>query len=132
MMPFSVCKTAKGLCVKLIAVASVLRCLASALVLPLSVDGTASAEPVFSFDATPGKLPKTIVPIHYAIELKPDIESLALPGVEVVDIEVREPTARLTLNAVNTTISSVTVDDGAERAAEPPRLRPFRQLPAAA
>ena len=39
--------------------------------------------------------------------------SLALPGVEIIDIEVRAPTARLTLNAVNTTFASVTVDDGA-------------------
>ena len=74
------------------------------------------AEPVFSFDATPGKLSKAVVPISYSIELRPDAESLALPGVEVIDIEVREPTARLTLNAVNTTFASVTVDDGAERA----------------
>jgi aminopeptidase N len=73
-------------------------------------------EPAFSFDATPGKLPKTVVPINYAIELRPDAESLALDGVEVIDIEVRERTARLTLNAVNTTFASVTVDDGAERA----------------
>jgi hypothetical protein len=29
----------------------------------------------------------------------------------VIDIEVREPTARLTLNAVNTTFASVTADD---------------------
>ena len=42
------------------------------------------------------------VPISYSIQLRPDAESLALPGVEVIDIEVREPTARLTLNAVNT------------------------------
>ena len=34
----------------------------------------------------------------------------------MIDIEVREPTARLTLNAVNTTFASVTVDDSAERA----------------
>jgi hypothetical protein len=33
----------------------------------------------------------------------------------VIDIEVREPTARLTLNAVNTTFASVTADTGAER-----------------
>ena len=78
--------------------------------------GVACAEPVFSFAATPGKLPKTVVPIHYAIELKPDAASLALPGVEIVDIEVREPTARLTLNAVDTTFASVMVDDGTERA----------------
>ena len=80
------------------------------------VSGAVRAEPVFSFDATPGKLPKTVVPISYSIELRPDAESLALPGVEVIDIEVREPTARLTLNAVNTTFASVTADDGAERA----------------
>ena len=86
------------------------------LALMIVVSGAARAEPVFSFDATPGKLPKTVVPINYSIELRPDAESLALPGVEVIDIEVREPTARLTLNAVNITFASVTADDGAERA----------------
>lgn len=70
----------------------------------------------FSFDATPGKLPKTVVPISYSIELRPDVESLALPRVGVIDIDMREPTARLTLNAVKTAFASVTVDDGAERA----------------
>jgi hypothetical protein len=34
----------------------------------------------------------------------------------VIDIDVHEPTARLTLNAVNTAFASVTVDAGAERA----------------
>jgi hypothetical protein len=33
----------------------------------------------------PGKLPKTVVPIDYSIELRPDAESLALPGVEVIE-----------------------------------------------
>jgi hypothetical protein len=74
------------------------------IVMMIVVTGAVRAEPVFSFDATPGKLPKTVVPISYSIELRPDAESLALPGVEVIDIEVREPTARLTLNAVNTTV----------------------------
>jgi hypothetical protein len=77
----------------------------------LVVSGAVRAEPMFSFDATPGKLPKTVVPINYSIELRPDAESRALPGAEVIDIEVREPTARLTLNAVNTTFASVTADD---------------------
>src|SRR3954454_10118443 len=82
----------------------------AAIVLALSMSGSAAAEPGFSFDAAPGKLPKTVVPIHYAIELTPDLESLALAGVEVVDIEVREPTARLVLNAVNTTFGAVSID----------------------
>ena len=102
--------------------ASLARYFSAMLAVMLVVSGAARAEPVFSFDATPGKLPKTVVPISYSIELRPDAESLALPGVEVIDIEVREPTARLTLNAVNTTFASVTVDDG--RSAQPSRSMP--------
>jgi aminopeptidase N len=90
--------------------------LAAAAGLALSISAGAAAESAYSFDAAPGKLPKTVVPVHYAIELTPDLESLALPGVEVVDIEVREPTARLVLNAVNTTFASASIDDDAQRA----------------
>jgi aminopeptidase N len=90
--------------------------MAAAVMLALPMSGGAVAEPIYSFDAAPGKLPKTVVPIHYAIELTPDLESLALPGVETVDIEVREPTARLTLNAINTAFASATIDDDAQSA----------------
>src|SRR6266566_1431948 len=70
--------------------------LAATIMLVLSLSGIARAEPGYSFDTTPGKLPKAVIPVHYAIELTPDLTSLALAGVEVVDIEVRESTARLT------------------------------------
>jgi len=93
-----------------------MRRLAAMLALMFLISGAACAEPVFSFDSTPGKLPKTVVPIRYSIELKPDSESLALPGVETVDIDVREPTARITLNAVSTTFAAVTIDGDAQRA----------------
>lgn len=76
----------------------------------------AAAEPTFSFDGTPGKLPKTVVPLTYTIELTPDFTTLALAGVETVDIEVREPTARITLNAISTRFGEVSLDDGAQRA----------------
>jgi hypothetical protein len=46
---------------------------ATMLVIALTAVSGAAAEPAFSFDATPGKLPKTVVPIHYAIELKPNL-----------------------------------------------------------
>ena len=91
------------------------RSLAVAIAL-LSLSGIARAEPNFSFDTTPGKLAKTVIPVHYAIALTPDFDSLALPGIETIDIEVREPTARLTLNAVDTTFSSATIDDETQRA----------------
>src|SRR5262245_48983927 len=77
----------------------------------------AAAEPIYSFDTTPGKLPKAVVPIHYAIELEPDLESLTLAGLEVADIEVREPTARLMLNAVNMSVAAASVDDQTQSAA---------------
>ena len=80
------------------------------------MSGAAWAEQVFSFDTTPGKLPKNVVPVHYAIDVKPDMASLTLSGVETVDIEVREPTARIVLNAVNTTFDAVTIDGDAQRA----------------
>jgi hypothetical protein len=61
--------------------------LAATVVLILSMSASAVAEPTFSFGTTPDKLPKTVIPLHYAIELTPDLESLAAAGVEVVDIE---------------------------------------------
>jgi aminopeptidase N len=100
--------------VKPVLPALLLRSVAASFALLLSLCGAAFAEPAFSFDTSPGKLPKTVVPVHYAIELAPDLGTLALPGVELVDIEVREPTARITLNAVNTTFGSVTIDDEAQ------------------
>src|SRR6185295_2369925 len=89
---------------------------ASVVLLLLALTATAVAEPRFSFDTTPGKLPKTVVPIHYAIELELDLENLKVSGSEVVDIEVREPTSRLTLNADDITLSRATIDDGAQLA----------------
>src|SRR5579871_1041728 len=78
--------------------------------------GYAAAEPVFSFGATPGELPKNVVPIHYALDLSPDLDKLTFSGSEVVDIEVTEPTARLVLNAVDLTIAAAALDG--EAAAE--------------
>jgi aminopeptidase N len=90
--------------------------MAATVAVMLSVSGSAVAEPAYSFASAPGELPKTVVPVHYAIELTPDIESLAIAGAEVVDIEVREPTARVTLNAVNMTLGAATIDDETQRA----------------
>jgi aminopeptidase N len=84
--------------------------LAATLALALSISGHAVAEPVYSFATTPGKLPKSVIPLHYMIDLTPDLERLTLAGVEVVDVEVREPTARLTLNAVGMTLDTAAID----------------------
>src|SRR3981189_372762 len=90
--------------------------LAATIVIDLALSGIAVAEPGYSFDTTPGKLPKAVIPLHYAIELTPDLENLRLAGVEIVDVEVREPTARLVLNAVDMTFGAASIDDDAQRA----------------
>src|SRR5262252_1289386 len=70
----------------------------------------AMAEPAFSFGATPGKLPKTVAPVHYALDLTPDLDKLVFSGSEVVDIDVMEPTSRLVLNAVDMTIDAAAIE----------------------
>jgi aminopeptidase N len=89
---------------------------AAMIPLALVAMASAAAEPVYSFETTPGRLPKTVVPTHYAIELEPNLESLALAGSEVVDLDVREPTARLVLNAVGMTLTAATLDNAAQSA----------------
>src|SRR5260370_36883632 len=71
--------------------------------------GRALAESPFSFDATPGKLPKTVAPLHYALDLTPDLDKLNFSGTEAVDIEATAPTERPVLNAVDMTIEAATV-----------------------
>jgi aminopeptidase N len=76
----------------------------------------ALAEPLYSFDTSPGNLPKSVVPSRYAIELAPDLQKLAIAGSETIDIEVREPVSRVVLNAVDIAIEVASIDDGGQRA----------------
>jgi aminopeptidase N len=71
----------------------------------------AHADAPFSLETTPGELPKTVVPIHYAIDLQPNLSALTAMGVAIIDIEVREPTERLVLNALDLTFMGTTIDD---------------------
>ena len=64
------------------------------------------AEAPFNFATTPGKLPKTVVPSSYDIEINPDIAKKTFSGSETVAIDVREPTKTITLNAHKLAIHS--------------------------
>src|SRR5215469_6054505 len=83
------------------------------ILLLASATGRATAEPAFSFGETPGKLPKTVAPIHYALDLTPDLDKLTLSGTESVEIEVTAPTERLVLNAVDITIEAASIESEA-------------------
>ncbi|MGZ6241105.1 MAG: M1 family metallopeptidase [Candidatus Binataceae bacterium] len=85
---------------------------ACAFIAALVVGGgpAARAESVYSFAAAPGRLPKNVVPTHYAIDLKPDLITRAVPGSEIVDIKVLAPTDRLVLNALDMVVQSASLE----------------------
>src|SRR5262249_52919828 len=70
----------------------------------------AHADAPYSFDTTLGQLPKTVAPIHYTLDLEPDLEALTVRGSAVIDVEVRTPTDRFVLNAVDMTFSAASLD----------------------
>ena len=87
-----------------------LRVLICSLIATLVALASAAAEAPFRFEDTPGRLPKTVVPIHYSIELTPDFGNLTFSGAQTVDIEVRAPTDALVLHAVDLTIASASIE----------------------
>jgi aminopeptidase N len=77
--------------------------------------GNLSAEEEFSFESTPGKLPKTITPRHYVIHLEPDENQMTTDGAEAVEIEVLKPTHQILMNAVNMKIWNATLTHSGAR-----------------
>jgi aminopeptidase N len=72
--------------------------------------GALRAERPFSFANTPGKLPKDVVPRHYAITLKPDSAKLTTEGEVTIELEVLQATSRLVFNALELEFASAAVD----------------------
>ncbi|MEO7318319.1 MAG: M1 family metallopeptidase, partial [Chthoniobacteraceae bacterium] len=82
---------------------------------------TSRAEEPFAFARTPGKLPKSIVPLRYAIRIEPSIEKAALRGSETIEIEVREAVREVVLNSLALEIDKATLT-GAKPIALTPKL----------
>jgi aminopeptidase N len=77
----------------------------SATALALAAIG-AHAEAPYSFDKTPGKLPKDVIPVEYQAHLAPDISANTFSGTETVEIEVLKATSTIMLNAAALDIDS--------------------------
>ena len=67
------------------------------------------AEEPFSFENTPGKLPKNVVPIRYSIDLAPDLDRAAFFGEEVIEVDVVRPTETIVLNSLGLVITRGTL-----------------------
>jgi len=74
--------------------------------------GSASAEPRFSFVTTPGKLPKDVVPKHYALRIVPAATHDRFDGEALIDIEVTRPVAAIVVNAAELSFKSVRLRAG--------------------
>jgi aminopeptidase N len=75
-----------------------------------SAAGSAAADAPFSFATTPGRLPKSVVPLEYHVTIVPRPASMTLDGSERVILDVRERTAQLVFNALNIRFRSARVD----------------------
>ena len=70
----------------------------------------ALAEAPFSFDSTPGKLPKTVAPSAYDIALAPNVKTFTFTGHETVAVRVRAATRTIVVNTNAMTVSAASVD----------------------
>ncbi|HEV8144252.1 MAG TPA: M1 family metallopeptidase [Methylomirabilota bacterium] len=59
----------------------------------------------------PYRLPRTVIPSRYDIRLEPDLTTFTFTGTETVAITAAEPVSEIWLNAVDLTITAVSVDN---------------------
>jgi aminopeptidase N len=83
------------------------RCLVFVAVL-LAV--SAHAEPRLA--AVPGKLPKDVLPVHYALRIVPAADLERFEGRAIIDIEVAKPVPAITLNAAELAFASARLRSG--------------------
>ncbi|HMB56764.1 MAG TPA: M1 family metallopeptidase [Arenimonas sp.] len=88
------------------------RILVSAIVLALAGLPAVSAlaatgKPAAAVSATTTQLPRTVRPSHYDVAIVPDAKSLTFAGKVGISIDVLQPTASITLNALDMSFSRV-------------------------
>lgn len=69
----------------------------------------AKAESPFRFQDTPGRLPKDLVPLHYEVQLTPNLAEATFEGELQVQFEVRTPANKLVLNSAGLEITDATL-----------------------
>jgi aminopeptidase N/puromycin-sensitive aminopeptidase len=65
-----------------------------------------------SASAWAARLPRTVIPNHYAITIAPDLDKENFQGDETIDVNVTEPVSSITMHAVGFTYHDVAVTSG--------------------
>ncbi len=63
----------------------------------------------FSHPANAQRLSTNVIPSHYSLEFGPDLKAATFTGFEVIDVNIKEPTNAITLNANELKIQSVNI-----------------------
>jgi aminopeptidase N len=93
------------------------------LVASLLATAASFADEPFSFAATPGKLPKSVVPEEYLVHVVPDLKTYTFHGSEVIRINVIEPTSKIVLNALQIEVDTAELSgDGVAAQKLSPRI----------
>ena len=90
-------------------VAAICAAVVTASVLPPAL-AQATLPAAFSFDTTPGRLPKNVVPLAYTIALVPDAAALTIAGTESIVLDFRQASATIQFNSLNETLAHVRLD----------------------
>ncbi|HUL47391.1 MAG TPA: M1 family aminopeptidase [Steroidobacteraceae bacterium] len=91
---------------------------AALLLTALTALPAALAGAPFDFDAAPGRLPKSIVPLDYSLAVVPDIEAGTIVGTESVRLRVRAPSRTIVFNSLNERLTEVHFDGAPVSAVE--------------
>ena len=92
------------------------RIAAIAIALAALVPAAARADAPFNFDATPGKLPKAIVPSAYDIALRTNLKSMTFTGTETVAAVAHAAAPTVVVNTHDMTVSKALLDGRAATA----------------
>src|SRR5580700_1352081 len=56
------------------------------------------------------RLSDNIVPSHYSLSFAPDLKAATFTGSETIEVNIKEPTNAITLNAIELTFQNVEID----------------------
>ncbi len=64
--------------------------------------------PAAAKPANAQRLPQTVRPDHYELDITPNLKAATFTGIETIDVTLTEPTDHITLNAAEITFQNVT------------------------